>query len=59
MKHQIPKPFIIYANYEPGLTLTYFIARSILFFMGKCDNGLILWKLLPPVTTWDEVKIVN
>ena len=28
MKHQRPKPFIIYANYDPGLTLTYFTARS-------------------------------
>ena len=28
MKHQRPKPFIICANYDPGLTLTYFTARS-------------------------------
>ena len=28
MKHQIPKPFIVSANYDPGLTLTYFMARS-------------------------------
>ena len=28
MKHQRPKPFIICANYDPGLTLTYFIAMS-------------------------------
>ena len=28
MKHQRPKPFIICANYDPGLTLTYFNARS-------------------------------
>ena len=28
MKHQRPKPFIIFANYDPGLTLTYFTARS-------------------------------
>ena len=28
MKHQRPKPFIICANYCPGLTLTYFTARS-------------------------------
>ena len=27
MKHQRPKPFIICANYDPGLTLTYFTAR--------------------------------
>ena len=28
MKHQGPKPFIICANYDPGLTLTYFTAWS-------------------------------
>ena len=28
MKHQRFKPFIICANYELGLTLTYFMARS-------------------------------
>ena len=28
MKHQRPKPFIICENYDPGLTLTYFTARS-------------------------------
>ena len=28
MKHQTPKSFIICANYDPGLTLTYFTARS-------------------------------
>ena len=28
MKHQRPKPFIIHANNDPGLTLTYFTARS-------------------------------
>ena len=28
IKHQVPKPFIIYANYDPGLTLTYYTARS-------------------------------
>ena len=32
MKHQIPKPFIICANHDHGLTLT------IGFCMGKCDN---------------------
>ena len=37
MKYQIPKPFIICANYDPGLTLTYFTARSNLqlrLYMG-------------------------
>ena len=28
MKHQIPKPFIICSNYDPMMTLTYFMARS-------------------------------
>ena len=28
MKHQKPKPFIFCSNYDPGLTLTYFTARS-------------------------------
>ena len=28
IKHQRPKPFIIWANYDPGFTLTYFTARS-------------------------------
>ena len=41
MKHQRPKPFIIYANYDPGLTLTYFMGKvkfcNLDFYMGKCD----------------------
>ena len=28
MMHQIPKPLIFYSNYDSGLTLTYFKARS-------------------------------
>ena len=28
MKHQRPNSFIIYANYDSGLTLTYFTTRS-------------------------------
>ena len=28
MKHQIPKHFIFCSNYDPWLTLTYFMARS-------------------------------
>ena len=28
IKHQRPKPFIICSNYDPGLTLSYFMARS-------------------------------
>ena len=40
MKYQRPKPFIICANYDPGLTLTYFTAGQICiltFYMGKCE----------------------
>ena len=28
MKHQRPKPFIFSSNYDPRLTLSYFMARS-------------------------------
>ena len=38
MKHQRPKPFIFCSNYDPGLTLTYFMAGQILqlkFLYGK------------------------
>ena len=28
MKHQRPKPIIVYTNYDPRLTLTYFTAMS-------------------------------
>ena len=28
MKHQRPMSFIFYSNYDPWLTLTYFMARS-------------------------------
>ena len=40
MKYQRPKPFIICANFDPGLTLTYFTARSnlqLMRYMGKCE----------------------
>ena len=42
MKHKRHKPFIICANYDPGLTLTYFTAGQILQLSllhgKKCDN---------------------
>ena len=42
MKHQRPKPFIICANYDPGLTLTLFYGKvkfcNLGFYMGKRDN---------------------
>ena len=40
MKYQRPKPLIVCTNYDPGLTLIYFTARSNLqlrLYMGKCD----------------------
>ena len=40
MNYQRLKLFILCANYDPGLTLTYFTARSNLqlkLYMGKCD----------------------
>ena len=40
MTYQRPKPFIICANYDTGLTLTYFTVTSnlqIRLYMGKCD----------------------
>ena len=40
MKYQRSKPFIICANYDPGLNLTYFTAMSNLqlrLYIGKCD----------------------
>ena len=40
LKYQRPEPFIICANYDPGLTLTYFTARPNLqlrLYVGKCD----------------------
>ena len=41
MKHQRPKSFIICANYDPWLTLIYFMAGQMCnlgFYMGKFDN---------------------
>ena len=28
MKHQVEELYKVYINYDPGLTLTYFMARS-------------------------------
>ena len=41
MKHQRPKAFIFRTKYDPGLPLTYFMARSNFtgFYMEKCDNA--------------------
>ena len=48
MKYQIPKPFIIYANYDTGLTLTYFTARSNLQLSFTWEN----------VTLMDSLKFI-
>ena len=47
MKYQRPKSFVICANYDPWLTLTYFTARlnlQLMLYKGKCDidgfNGM-------------------
>ena len=37
MKHQRPKPFIFCSNYDSGLTLTFFMARSN---FASCDLEL-------------------
>ena len=61
MKHQSPKPFIICANNDLGMTLTYFPARS------KFATEVFTWKnvtmmdsliFLHPVT-WKLVNIVK
>ena len=42
MKQQRPTPFTIYANYNPVLTFTYFMAKSkfchLGVYMEKCSN---------------------
>ena len=49
MKHQRPKPYIIYANYDPGLTLTYFKARS------NFATKAYIWE---NVTMMDSLEII-
>ena len=49
IKHQIPKPFIICANNDPGLTLTYFTARS------NTANSAFIWE---NVTMMDSLEII-
>ena len=44
MKHQGPKPFIICANYDPVLTLTYFTAMS----------NFATWAF-----TWENVTVMD
>ena len=42
MKYQRPKPFIICANYDPVLTLTYFTARSNLQLRLTWENVTLM-----------------
>ena len=44
MKHQKPKPFIVCPNYDPGLTMTYFAARS----------NFATWAFI-----WENVKMME
>ena len=48
MKYQRPKPFIICTNYDPGLILTYFTARS----------NLQLWLYMGNVTLMDSLEFI-
>ena len=49
IKHQRPKPFIICANYYPGLTLTYSTARS------NFSTEAFTWE---NVTMMDSLEII-
>ena len=49
MKHQRPKPFIVCPNYDPVLTLTYFMVRS----------NFAIWAFIwENVTMMDSLKII-
>ena len=49
MKHQRPKPFIFCSNYDSGLTLTYFMARS------NFATSAFIWE---NVTMMDSLEII-
>ena len=50
MKLQRPNPFIVCPNYDPGLTLTYFTARS----------NFATWAfILENVTMMDSLEIIE
>ena len=49
MKHQGPKPFIFYSNYDPGLTLTYLWQGQIL--------QLRLFRIWENVTMMDSLEM--
>ena len=46
MMHQRPKPFIVCPNYDPGLTLTYFSARSNLATWAFLIKQIVVLVLL-------------
>ena len=53
MKHQRPKPFIICANYDPGLTLTYFTARSIFATYAFTWENVTIVDSLESIASYD------
>ena len=53
MKHQRPKPFIICANYDPWLTLTYFTARSNFATWGFTWENVTLMDSLEFIASCD------
>ena len=53
MKHQRPKPFIIYANYDPGLTLTYYTALSNFAALAFIWENVTPMDSLEIIASWD------
>ena len=49
MKHQRPKPFIVCANNDPGLTLTFFTT------MSNFATWAFTWEI---VTMMDSLEII-
>ena len=49
VKHQRPKPFILCSNYDPGMTLTYFMA------MSNFSTLVFIWK---NVTMMDSLDFI-
>ena len=52
MMHHRPKPFIICANYDPWLTLTYFTARSNLATSAFTLENVIIMDSLEIIASW-------
>ena len=53
MKHQRPKPIIIFANCDPGLTLTYFMARSNFATLAFTGENVTLMDSLELIASCD------